>query len=402
MTLPIDPNVSTLTSAGIAVESQTNIVAYLVSAYQSIYGPDVNVQSNSPDGQLIGIYAQSISDVLELVLDTYNSFAVDTAYGVRLDQLVALNGLVRIQGTYTLAQVVVTITQALTIPGLDQTTVPAFTVSDSAGNQYQLQTSYVAGSAGTPTLTFQAVDIGQIQTSANTITSIVTPTTGISTVNNPSVSADVIGIDEETDSQLKIRQQQSFQLASTGPADALEAALKNLPGIADALVIENDTGSVVGDIQANSVWIILNITSATGAQIVQAIYSKKPVGCGLSIVAGGYDYSITRPNGQPFIGYWNLAISQTLYVGFSIIWRGAQILSNADIEAQLAAALIYKLGQNPNIGDVVTAMLTIAPTAIITFNSSTQGVSTNGSTWSSTVSPTTYQNYFGSVTVTIT
>ena len=399
MTLPTDLNVSTLTQAGLAVKSQTNIVAYLVSAFQAIYGADINVQSNSPDGQLINIFAQADADMLELLLSLYNSLSVETAYGTALDQRVALNGLTRIAGTYTLANVVVTITQALTIPGLDQSTVPSFTVSDNAGNQYQLVTSYVASGSGTPTLIFQAVDIGQIQTSANTITNIITPTSGITAVNNPSISSDSIGVNEETDSQLKIRHARGFALASTGPSDALEAALKQVPGIVDAYVYENATSSPVGSTPANGVWCIVNPGTATAAAIASAIYAKKGPGAPMQ---GAQSQAITRPNGQAMTMKWDNAISQTIYIGFSLIWRGPQILSNAEFQSQLAAMLVYKLGQNPNIGDIITAMQTIAPTAVVTINPSTQGVSSNNSTWGSTVSPTDSQHYFGTVNVAIT
>jgi hypothetical protein len=396
MTLPTDPNISTLTQAGLAIESNPNLVAFLISALQSIYGTGINVDSNSPDGQLIQIFAQCDEDVLELLLATYNLAAVPTAYGTRLDQLVALNGLARQQGTFTLAQVVVTITVAQTIPGLDQTAVTPFTVSDTAGNQYQLNTSYVAGAPGTPTLTFQAVTIGQVQTSANTITNIVTSTLGITTVNNPSVAADIIGINEETDAQLKVRHARSFNIASTGPSDAMEGALKNVPGVVDAYVVENNTGATVNTIPPYSVWAIVNGGNVT--LIGLAIYSKKAPGCNMK---GSQTYTVTRVNGALFTVQWDNAISQTLYVKFSIIWRGAAAMSNADIQTALSKALVYKLGQNPSIGDVVTAMATIAPTAIVTIASPTQGVSTDNSTWASLVTPTDAQHYFGTVTVTV-
>lgn len=382
---------SILDQSGLTVENQTQIVADLVADYRSIYGSDINVQSNSPDGQLINIFAQAISDQLELLLSTYNSFAVATAFGTRLDQLVELNGLTRIQGTFTQAKVVVTITQALTLPGLDQTAVPAFTVSDNAGNQYQLVTSYVAGGSGTPTLTFQATAIGQVQTSANTITNIVTPTFGISTVNNPSVSSDVIGIGEETDSQLKLRHARSLAIASTGPSDAMEGALKQVTGVVDAYVVENNTNATVNTIPAYSIWPIINPGTATVAAIAAAIYAKKAPGCGIK---GSVSQTVARPNGSSFTAQWDVAISQALYVKFSIIWIGPQAMANADIATALAAALTYKLGQNPTIADVLSAMRTIAPTAVITINSSTQGVSKDNSTWASVISPTDAQHYF--------
>ncbi len=448
---------SQLDQTGLTVSPKAQTIQDLIDAYKGIYGDDINVDSNSPDGQLINIQAQAITDLLEQLLDTYNASAVDTSYGERLDQLVALNGLARQQGTYTLVYVTVTATQALTLPGLDQTDVPAFTVADNAGNQFQLVTSYVFGAAGSASLLFQAVEIGEINITVNTITNIITSTLGISTVNNPSTTVSTTGttsngsaivtsvpttasmvagmtvagvgvpdgatvmsvdsstqftmsvvatasgsvsivvatavgstgVNEETDAQLKVRHAQSFALASTGPSDAMEGALKNIAGVTDAFVVENNTGSPSGGIDAHTVWPIVN--GGTNLEIASAIYAKKSPGCGLK---GTVSQVITRPNGQSFTAQWDVAVAQPLYIAFGVIWRGAQVLSNADIATALAAALSYKLGQSPSIGDIQMAMSTIAPTAIVTIESSTQGVSDDGSTWASLVEPTTAKNYY--------
>lgn len=389
MTLPTDANVSTLTQAGLAIESKPNLLAYLVAALQSIYDVGINVDSNSPDGQLLNLFAQADTDMLELLLATYNLGAVPTSYGTRLDQLIALNGIQRHQGTYTTAQVLVTATIALTLPGLDQTAVSPFTVADNAGNQFELVTSYVFGGGGSATLTFRAVDIGQVQTTVNTITNIITSTLGITTVNNPSIASDVIGVNEETDSQLKIRQAQSFNLAASGPSDSMESALRNIPDVVDAIVVENNTSGTVGGIPAYSVWPIVN--GGSNAEIAQAIYTKKSPGTPLK---GSVTQIVTRPNGTTFTAGWDVAIAQPLYIKFSIIWRGAQALADDDIIAALATTLSYKLGEDPNIGDLYTAMATIAPTAIVEINSASQGVSVDGSSWANVVSPTGAQYYF--------
>lgn len=387
--LPTDPNVSTLTQVGLSIESNPNIVLFLQDAFRFIYGADINVDSNSPDGQLIGILAQSTTDFLELLLATYNLAAIATSYGTRLDQLVDLNGIQRKQGTFTQAQVLVTANAAVTVPGQDQTAITPFTVADNAGNQFQLVASHVFSGAGSATLTFQAVDIGQVETTANTITNIITSTLGVSTVNNPSTASDAIGVNEETDAQLKVRQAQSFTLGQTGPSDSMESALRNIPDVVDAIVIENNTSAPVNTVPAYTVWPIVN--GGTPEEIAQAIYSKKSPGTPMK---GSITQLIIRPNGQTFLAQWDVAISQPLFIAFSIIWRGPQVFSNATLIAALAIALEYKLGQNPNIGDIVQAMIVIAPTAIVTINSATEGVSVDGSTWESLVSPDTAQKYF--------
>lgn len=180
-----------LTANGLEINSISEIVDNLTLALQAVYGDDINVEPNSPDGQNIHIFAQSVEDMLETLLDTYNIFFVDAAYGVILDQLVAINGLVRNPGSFTLAYVQVTAAQALTLPGQDTPT--PFTVADDAGNQYQLVVSYVFGAAGVATLVFEAVLLGQVEVLPNTIDNIVTTTLGVTAVNNPAFTTTTPG-----------------------------------------------------------------------------------------------------------------------------------------------------------------------------------------------------------------
>ena len=110
---------------------------------------------------------------------------------------------------------------------------------------------------------------------------------------------------------------------------------------------------------------------------------------------------VARPNGATFTAQWDVALTETLYLKFGIIWRGPQALSNASIQTMLAAALPYKLGQNPNVGDLVVAMQAIAPTAIVTFTSN-EGVSTDNSTFTSLVTPSDAAHYFTLIAANIT
>lgn len=385
------PNNNNLSASGLTVNSTTDIVTNLTAAFEAIYGSQINVGANSPDGQLINILAQAIEDNLQLLVQVYNSFAVDSAFGVILDQRVALSGIIRNQGTFTLAFVSVTATQALTIPGQDvlisNPGASVFTVSDTAGNQFQLQSSHVFGGAGTVSLAFVAVTLGQIQTTPNTIQTIVTVTPGISGVNNPSTASDIEGLPEETDPQLKIRQANSYFLQAVAPADAVRAAILNIPA-ADAFVAENDTSSTSLGVPAHGLWVIVNPGTATAQQIGTAIYKKKNAGCAL---VGAQSYDVVRPQGNTAHMQWDLALTETLYITATLFPRipGQSFDVTADGIA-LANALVYKLGQSPNVGDVVIAMAIIEPQAIVT----SALVSSDGITFSQIVTPSDFQHYF--------
>lgn len=383
-----------LSPTGLTIASVQDIVDGIVTDLQSIYGADINVDSNSPDGQLINIFAQAAGDILEVLLDVYNSFSPDSAYGQVLDQRVAINGIARRQGTYTTTPVTITVNQAITLPGLDQTTVTPFTIADNAGNQFQLVTSHVFSASGSASLTFQAFAIGPTEVTANTITNAVTTILGVTAINNPTTVGTSVGIAEETDAQLRVRRIQSFALASTGPADAVSAALLAIPDVTDAFVVENATSSEVAGTPANSIWCI--VTGGTDAEIAQAIYAKKGLGCGQR---GGNSFIVARPNGTSFTALWDTSISQPLYVKCTINPRTAgQAFDTALLETELATMLLYKLGDAPTVGDVVNAMLTLAPTGYLT----DIGVSANGSDFFDVVQPTTAQYYYTTLAANVT
>lgn len=374
-----------LVTTGLQVKSLTDILNEITAALQAAYGASINLNQNSPDAQLLNIYAQSASDMRQLLVAVYSSFSPLSAFGVTLDQRVAINGIARKQGTFTLQNVNITVSQALTLYGLDQTAQPVFTISDNAGNQFQLLTTQNPGGAGTNTYVFQAAVVGAVQTLPNTITNQVTVVLGVTTVNNPAVATS-IGVNEETDAQLKIRHAQSFFLAAMGSADAVLAALLAYADVTDAVVIENTTDGTVNGVTAHALWCI--VAGGTAAEIGAAIYGKKAPGCGL---VGGQSVVVARPNGSTYTVKYDIPINQNIWLKFTVLPRQAGLtFDNNAIKTSLTAALVYKLNQQASIGDVINAMITIQPNAILTV----VGVSTDGASYLDTVSPTTAQYRF--------
>lgn len=391
---------NTLDPSGLTVKSVNEIIADLTLAMQGIYGADINVDSNSPDGQQINLMAQACADILELLVKVYNGFSVPSAFGTILDQRVALNGITRQPGSYTETPVNITVNQALNLVGLDElTTDPTalvFTVKDNAGNLFYLLENQTIASPGTYTYTFRAVELGRVEVTANTITNQETTVLGVTLVNNPTTTGTIPGVPEETDAQLKARQIQSFALASTGPADAVEAAIAALPDVTDAFVVENFTNGTVNGVPAHCIWCI--VTGGTDAEIAQAIYAKKGIGCDMK---GSSSYAVARPNGTSFVAQWDVSIAQPLYIEFTINPRSPGISFDTDLlKTQLAELLTYQLGEAPNVGDIVNAMTTLAPNAYLT----DMGVSSDGVTFLDVVQPTTAQYYYtvSSVNIDIT
>ena len=74
-----------VTSTGLITESLTEIITILEDGFKSIYGSDINLNSNSPDAQMINLFAQAKVDLLECISQVYASFDPDQASGSVLD-----------------------------------------------------------------------------------------------------------------------------------------------------------------------------------------------------------------------------------------------------------------------------------------------------------------------------
>ena len=262
---------------GLNIEPLNELVTRLEESFKDIYGSDINVEANSPDGQMINIFAQAIEDVKEVIKDVYNSFAISTATGRSLDTRVALNGLARAGATNTITPVSVTVDQNVTLQGLDSVGGNPFTVQDDTENNFQLQDE-IALTPGTYSLNFQAEEDGNIEVTLNTIQTIVTLQAGVVSVDNPD-SPIVVGVDEETDQQLRARQQRSVALPSQGYLDGLDGALLAVKDVFDSKVYENDTPVTdVNGIPPHSIWAVVD--GGEEQDIGDTIRLKKTAGCG--------------------------------------------------------------------------------------------------------------------------
>jgi uncharacterized phage protein gp47/JayE len=352
-----------ITDNGLEIKTNTEIIEDIKTDFKSVYGDDINVDSDTPDGQMINIFSQVVTDMLELLVIVYNSFDPDEVSGVTLDQRVAMNGIKRTAGTYTMAPVSITVDRAMTLYGLDQNTETVFTVSDGTGNEFYLETTYsFTGSfPQTQSLSFRAAEIGMVDVLQNTITNQVTITLGVTAVNNPLVATS-IGINEETDVQLKIRREKSFMLPSLGASESVRATLLEVENVTDAYVFENDTNSSIGSVPAHSIWAI--VENGTDEDVASAIYEKKSAGCGMY---GGETYTLSRPNGQTIDVKFDRAIDEDLYIEFTLQGNSPEITFDEDyIKEQLAEQLMYALGQKANSNDIAKILFAIEPDGIYT------------------------------------
>lgn len=354
--------------------------------FYGIFGNDINLDPNSPDGQLLNLIALIAADQGELLASINAAFDPDQATGVDLDDRCGINGVTRQGATYTVQNVVVTVDRALTLPGLDTST--PFTIADASGNQFQLLTSFSFVGAGPQTLAFRAAEIGPVQTTPGTITNIVTATIGVVSVNN-AVAASQIGQEQETDAALRIRRANSVSLPSKGFIQGLLGALIDIEGVIQAIVLENNTNATDGrGIPGHTIWVIVNADSSLNAQIAQAIYVKRNAGCGMK---GSISVVVTPPDASPpETILFDHPTAVPLYINFNYA-----VVTGADpgapfIRAALLAALSYQIGQTADVTTIVALIHGIAPNIVVT----AEGVSLSNSGYAATLAAPAVNDLF--------
>lgn len=339
---------STLDATGLTIDTIQEIITQLEDGYKLIYGNDIIIDSNTPDGQLINLYAQSVRDLLEVIQQINSGFDIEQAIGVVLDQRVSLLGIQRQGATFTQQQVQITVNNAVTLEGLDaEANNPdgtGYTVVDDTGTEFILLDTFNAPSAGVYNLTFRAKDLGSITTIPNTITNPVTIILEVTDINN-STGALEIGLDGELDATLRLRATQSTANRAKGFIDSLTGNLLNIDGVTDARVFENYTDVIdVDGIPAHGIWAI--VEGGANTDIADTIYFTKNAGCDMK---GAIAIDITTVNGSIFTILFDRPASKELYIRFDIQkLNPTQGFDEDGIKQYITDNLSFTIGESAN------------------------------------------------------
>lgn len=373
---------------GLTTATKAELVAQFTADMQAIYGPDINLDPDTPDGQMMNIFIQSILDMEDLLTQIYNMFDPDNAVGEVLDQRVAINGIQRQGGTFTTTDVTIVFSSSVNLYGLDQDVQPVYTVADNAGNKWELLVTQLGITPGTHTYVFQSAVPGEVLTIPNTITVPVTIVLGVDSVNNPT-TYNTLGINEETDAALKIRRQKSVSIGSQGYLAGLYAALANLTGMVSVFIYENVSDTPDGDgVPGHSIWVIVEGTAAP-VDIATAIYLKRNAGCGMF---GDQTYDILQVDSTFFTIKWDNVESEDLFIKFNVDSIDGITPPNVDaIRTQLPEIFVPGVNEEVNINALATAVQQIDPNTLVTL----AGFSTTyGGSYTNTLAPSAKNKRF--------
>ena len=349
---------SILNENGYAIQSTDAILADLLDGYsytdasgavvtlkgfKEIYGADTNFDSDTQDGQWLNSIVQIIRDTQERSLQVYNSRDPDNAVGTQQDSLFAINNIQRQVGTKTQTLIDVVVDRALTLKGTE------YTIADDAGNEFVLISDAVFASAGIQSLTFEAVNIGNLITTPNTITTTITNILGVVSVNNP-LDATVIGEDEESDVAFRLRRTLSVANTSVRYVEGLIGTLRNITNVEAAIVLENTaSGQDSNGIPAHSIWVI--VSGGLDDEIGQAIYAK----IGGNGMKGTQSVNIATSQGSTFIAKFDRPEPQDLYIQFNI--RDVVGIDEVGLKSYIASNLFFDIAQSAYSSDVISVII---------------------------------------------
>ena len=370
---------------GFKAESFTEILTRLSNGLKNIYGQDINLDQDSPDGQQLGIQANIISDFQDLALYIYNSMDPDLADGANFDKLLKLLARTRLPSSRSTVDIEMVLNKTVSIPA-------SYTIKDLNNQNWIIGTAQTLD-AGTHLVSFYSEDWGNITAEPNTINEQVTILTEVVSINNPESA--ISGRDEESIVQVRERRNKILEINASSTIGSIIGKILDLNGVVDAVPYENMTKiyDPVRDIQPNSYWIV--VKGGDIAQISEIIAKDKTGGTGLKgQVETVYIEKFVRKDGSVREFYHDVKFDRPTEVSIHIKFKVSRKISTQSIDIEhikdtLANKEFY-IAQNITVTELYSTIYSAATNYIAT----DLEVSKDGVTWSSVLLEAGYDEEF--------
>ena len=370
---------------GFKAESFTEILTRLSNGLKNIYGQDINLDQDTPDGQQLGIQANIISDFQDLALYIYNSMDPDLADGANFDKLLKLLARTRLPSSRSTVDIEMVLNKTVSIPA-------SYTIKDLNNQNWIIGTAQTLD-AGTHLVSFYSEDWGNITAEPNTINEQVTILTEVVSINNPENA--ISGRDEESIVQVRERRNKILEINASSTIGSIIGKILDLNGVIDAVPYENMTKiyDPVRDIQPNSYWIV--VKGGDIAQISEIIAKDKTGGTGLKgQVETVYTENFVRQNGSVREFYHDVKFDRPTEVSIHIKFKVSRKISTQSIDIEhikdtLANKEFY-IAQNITVTELYSTIYSAATNYIAT----DLEVSKDGVVWDSVFLQAGYDEEF--------
>lgn len=263
---------ATVTDSGIQIKRLDTLIDEFEAGFRRIYGQNINLDPDTPDGQLIGILAQIQADNEEVAELVYKQLDPDLATGTWLEQRVAYAGLRRKAASYSYLRSVL-------LTGVPGTKLFAgLTISDTNKTRWILVNDCELSGNGTVRADFRSESLGAFSLPEDIEMTIETITLGLNTATTTSPAE--VGEEEETDAELRQRFFRSRHKNAENSLNAIHSAISQLSDVKNVIILENNTDTIDDyGVKPHSLNII--VEGGNDEDIAKAISENKGAGVGL-------------------------------------------------------------------------------------------------------------------------
>jgi len=326
-----------LTDAGLVIPREADFLTEMQARYEAAVGLSVDWDADQFQQRIIGVAANRLGAVAELLQAVDDSMDPAAARGLQLDILASIAGVARLPATK--ARAVVTLT------GTAGTVVVAGKMVEGGGAddraRWVLDDDVTIGGGGTGTGLAIAQDAGALVAVAGTIDKIVTPVSGWTAVAN---AADATpGTDRESNEDFRVRRLQAIQGVGSRSTESIRARLLEIEGVTSCSVIDNPTAAIVVvqgiTLDPHSVAVIVypnTITTAEKEEAALALYAH--VADGIETMGSDVIATVTSSSGVERVVRWDYAALQNVNVAITVNTL-AQVLVVGDVDDLITAAV---------------------------------------------------------------
>lgn len=260
----------TVTSKGIMTENLTDIIARLQLKFKEIYGDDIDLSPDTPDGQILGVFAQELAncnDVISFCVRMLNPY---TATGRWLTDRALYAGLERRGAKHTYSNNV-----SIKGEGASLINAGGILVAQDQSRWEIMSITKNSDKDYSATIRSEQPGVFDLAADEELVPEIVV---GITTVVTTEKS--VGGTNEESDLELLTRFMKSHSINNFDDRAGVEAQVLSIDDVYQAVVYENFTGQTdFRGVPAHSINVVVD--GGADEDIAKAILKKKKGGCGL-------------------------------------------------------------------------------------------------------------------------
>lgn len=342
------------TPTGVVLPAESDILAGVQADMNAAAGGNLSPTLTSPQGQQAQSLTAIIGEKNDEIAEIVNQVDPDQADGRFQDAIGRIYFMTRNPATGTLVQA--------TCAGLVGTVIPAGSIAqDVNGYRYASTQDATIDATGSVSVPFQCLTTGPIGCGIGALNQIYQAITGWESITN--ATAGVPGQDVEDRTDFEFRRRNSVAVNAANAPQAILAAVLGVPGVLDAYVVDNPSGSAVAmgatnySVAPHSVYIA--VAGGDGNAVALAIWSKKSLGCDYNgnttvVVQDDVNYPSPYPT---YTVTWETPTATPVYITVNI---ANNIGLPVDLVTQVQNAVVAAFtgtdgGQRARIGSTVYA-----------------------------------------------